>query len=244
MAITSNEAPWIELVGEYAARAKHDVKDGIAWMIVGLLESIGAAAMPPPSRRSSRPRPIFPRTPCLLLPGSIADSRRPAGDGGVGIQGTITRKPARNDLLDASRPGPGLSRSQRSGRALEIWNRLEPFSDDLRVRSIAATLVEEGQFDLALPRLTKMADQAEDKYRQTSLRLDAADLKVKLKKTGEAIADFEKLLGELNPEKLVVSRRPPAFEEVFLRSDDLAGLAKYYEKWLEKNKTDVDAIAA
>ena len=30
---------------------------------------------------------------------------------------------------------------------------------------------------------------------------------------------------------------------MFLRNDDLAGLAKYYEKWLAKNPADVDAIA-
>src|SRR5262249_49798912 len=56
-------------------------------------------------------------------------------------------------------------------------------------------------------------------------------------------ADFEKLLAELNPDSWLHRDVRRRIEEVFLRNDDLAGLAKYYEKWLEKQATDVDAIA-
>src|SRR5205085_2567507 len=55
--------------------------------------------------------------------------------------------------------------------------------------------------------------------------------------------DFEKLLGELNPESWLYRDVRRRIEDVFLRNDDLAGLAKYYEKWLEKNPSDVEAIA-
>jgi tetratricopeptide (TPR) repeat protein len=87
-------------------------------------------------------------------------------------------------------------RSQRTDKALDVWNRLEKlYPDDARVQEqIATTLVEEGQFEQALPRLVKLADATEDKYRQSALRMDAADLKVRLKKTPEALADFEKML--------------------------------------------------
>src|SRR5207248_4764499 len=108
---------------------------------------------------------------------------------------------------------------------------------------IATTLVEEGDYAQALPRLEKLVAASDDKYRQTSLRMDAADLKVKLKRTPEALADFEKLLGELNPDSWLYRDVRRRIEEVFLRNDDLAGLAKYYESWLAKHPTDVDAIA-
>ena len=144
------------------------------------------------------------------------------------LNGRSSRKPNRNDLLDAFQAlGRVYQRSQQTAKALEVWNRLEKlYPDDARVQEqIASTLVEEGQFDQALPRLVKLADQADDKYRQTSLRMDAADLKVKLKKSTEAIADFEKLLGELNPESWLHRDVRRRIEEVFLRNDDLAGLA-------------------
>ncbi|HSQ54318.1 MAG TPA: tetratricopeptide repeat protein, partial [Gemmata sp.] len=79
--------------------------------------------------------------------------------------------------------------------------------------------------------------------RQSTFRIEVAELKVKLKKTSEALADFEKILAELNPDSWLHRDVRRRIEEVFLRGDDLAGLAKYYEKWVEKHPTDVDAFA-
>ena len=63
------------------------------------------------------------------------------------------------------------------------------YPDDARVQEqIATTLVEEGQFDQALPRLEKLAAATDDKYRQATYRVEAAELKVKLKKTSAALA--------------------------------------------------------
>src|SRR5436189_6310930 len=73
--------------------------------------------------------------------------------------------------------------------------------------------------------------------------MDAADLKVKLKRSADALADFEKLLADLNPDSWLYRDVRRRTEEVFLRNDDRAGLAKYYESWLGKHPTDVDAIA-
>jgi tetratricopeptide (TPR) repeat protein len=47
----------------------------------------------------------------------------------------------------------------------------------------------------------------------------------------------------LNPDSWLYRDVRRRVEDVFLRNDDLGGLAKYYEKWLEKNPTDVDAVA-
>ena len=235
-----------KLVDEYTTRTKKDAKDGVAWMILGLIESqrgrdaaAVAAFQQAETNLPENAMASYYLGQSLILIGQ-ADAAAEA------FERAIERKPTRNDLLEAFQAlGRVYQRSQQTAKALEVWNRLEKlYPDDARVQEqIASTLVEEGQFEQALPRLVKLADQADDKYRQTSLRIEAADLKVKLKKSTEAIADFEKLLGELNPESWLHRDVRRRIEEVFLRNDDLAGLAKYYEKWLQKNTTDVDAIA-
>ena len=52
----------------------------------------------------------------------------------------------------------------------------------------------------------------------------AAELKVRLGKSTEALADFETLLGKLDPESWLYREVRRKVEEVFLRTDDLAGL--------------------
>lgn len=235
-----------QLINEYATRTKNDPKDGIAWMIVGLLESqrgrdalAVAAFRPAEASLPDNAMPPYYLGQSLVLLGQ-PDAAAEA------FERAIARKPNRNDLLDAFQAlGRVYQRAQRTEQALGVWSRLEKqFPDDARVQEqIATTLVEEGQFAQALPRLEKLSRQTEDKYRQSSLRMDAAELKVKLKKSADALADFEKLLGELDPESWLCRDVRRRIEDVFLRSDDLAGLTKYYERWLEKNPADVDAIS-
>ena len=201
------------LVGEYTARTKKDAKDGIAWMIVGLLESQrGRDAAAVSAFKQAEADLTDSAIPSYYLGQSLILVGQPEA-AAEAFERAITRKPNRNDLLDAFQAlGRVYQRSQRTEKALEVWARLEKlYPDDARVQEqIATTLVEEGQFEQALPRLTKLADQADDKYRQTSLRMDAADLKVKLKKTPAALTDFEKLLSELNPDSWLYRDVPPA----------------------------------
>jgi tetratricopeptide (TPR) repeat protein len=235
-----------KFVEEYAERAKKDPKDGVAWMIVGLVESQrsrdGAAVVAFQKAEDTlpdNPMASYYLGQCLVLigrPDAASDA----------FERAISRKPNRNDMLDAYQAlGRVFQRAQKTEKALEVWNRLEKqFPDDIRVQEqIATTLVEEGQYEQALPRLEKLVKGTDDKYRQATLRMEVADLKVKLKKSTDALLDFEKLLNELNPESWLYRDVRRRIEDVFLRNDDLAGLAKYYEKWLEKNTTDVEAIA-
>jgi tetratricopeptide (TPR) repeat protein len=224
-----------ELVREYVERTQKDTKDGAASLIVGLLESqrgrdAAAVAMfkQAEAKLPTNAMPAYYLGQSLVLvgqPGAAAEA----------FERAITRKPNRADLLDIFQAlGRVYQRAQKTEQALGVWNRLEKlFPDDARVQEqIATTLVEEGQFAQALPRLEKLAEQTEDKYRQSSLRMDVAELKVKLKKSAEALADFEKLLGELNPESWLYRDVRRRVEDVFLRSDDLAGLTKYFYRWV------------
>jgi tetratricopeptide (TPR) repeat protein len=235
-----------KLIKEYQDRTTGNPKDGASWMIIGLLESqrgkdaaAVAAFRQAEANLTDNPIPGYYLGQSLVLVGQPEAAAE-------AYERALTRKPNRNDLLDIFQAlGRVYQRAQRPEKALDVWSRLEKlFPDDARVQEqIATTLVEEGQFDQALPRLIKLAAATEDKYRQTSFRIDAAELKVKLKKTADALADFEKVLAELDPDSWLYRDVRRRVEDVFLRGDDLAGLAKYYEKWLEKNPTDVDAIA-
>ncbi len=234
------------LVTDYTARTQKNEKDGVAWMILGMLESQRGrdAAAVTAFRRAEAARSSDALASYYLGQSMILVGQPDAA--AEAFERAIRCKPNRNDLLEIFQAlGRVYQRAQRAEKALDVWNRLEKeFPTDMRVQEqIATTLTEEGQFDQALPRLVKLADQTDDKYRQSSLRMDIADLKVKLKRTSEAIADFEKLLGELNPDSWLYRDVRRRTEEVFLRNDDLAGLAKYYEQWLNKYPADVDAIA-
>jgi tetratricopeptide (TPR) repeat protein len=234
------------LIGEYATRTKKDPNDGVAWMIIGLLESQrGRDAAAVAAFRRAETALADNAIPPYYLGLSLVLVGQPEA-AAEAFERALVRKPNRNDLLDIFQAlGRVYQRSQRPEQALAVWSRLEKlYPDDARVEEqIATTLIEEGQLEQALPRLEKLIGQTDDKYRQSTLRMDAAELKVKLKRSADALTDFEKLLGELEPESWLHRDVRRRIEDVFLRNDDLAGLAKYYEKWLGKNATDVDAIA-
>jgi tetratricopeptide (TPR) repeat protein len=235
-----------QLIGEYRTRIQKGPKDGTAWMIVGLLEAQrGKDAAAVEAFRKAEEHLSTNAIPPYYLGQSLVLVGQPDA-AAQAFERAIARKPNRTDLLDVFQAlGRVYQRSQRPEKALEVWDRLEKlFPDDPRVQEqIATTLVEEGQYAQALPRLEKLISQTDDQYRKATLRMDAADLKVKLKKTPDALADFEKLLAELNPESWLYRDVRRRVEEVFLRNDDVAGLAKYYEAWLDKNPKDVDAVA-
>jgi tetratricopeptide (TPR) repeat protein len=235
-----------QLIGEYAGRTKKDPKDGSAWMIIGLLESQrGKDAAAVAAFRQAETNLPDNAIPGYYLGQSLVLVGQPDA-AAEAYERAISRKPNRNDLLDIFQAlGRVYQRAQQTDKALDVWNRLEKlFPDDARVQEqIVTTLIEESQFEQALPRLEKLAAKTDDKYRQSMFRIDIAETKVKLKKTTDALTDFEKLIAELDPDSWLHRDVRRRIEDVFLRADDLAGLAKYYEKWLEKNPTDVDAFA-
>jgi tetratricopeptide (TPR) repeat protein len=230
----------------YVKRTRKDPTDGIAWMVLGLLESqrgkdanAVAAFRQAEKHLGDNPLPSYYLGQSLVLVGQPEAAAE-------AFERAITRKPGRTDLLDIFQAlGRVYQRAQKSDKALAVWSRLEElFPDDQRVaEQIASTLVEEGQLDQALPRYEKLAQAARDPYQKATFRMEAAELKVRIKQTAKALKDFEDLLGELNPDSWLHREVRRKIEDVFLRNDDLAGLARYYDGWLAKNPADVDAIA-
>ncbi|HTK74898.1 MAG TPA: tetratricopeptide repeat protein, partial [Gemmataceae bacterium] len=235
-----------KLIGEYATRTKSDAKDGVAWMIIGLLESQrGKDAAAVAAFKQAEANLPDSATPAYYLGQSLVLVGQPDA-AAEAFERAIQRKPNRADLLDVFQAlGRVYQRAQKTEQALAVWTRLEQqFPDDLRVQEqIATTLAEEGQFEQALPRFEKLAKAVKDAYRQSTFRIEAAELKVRLKRSPQALADLEALLAELNPESWLYRDVRRKIEEVFLRGDDLAGLAKYYDGYLAKHPDDIDVMA-
>src|SRR5438128_4879917 len=235
-----------KLIGDYTARTKANAKDGVAWMIIGLLESQrGKDAAAVAAFRTAETHLPDDAMPAYYLGQSLVLVGQPDA-AAESFERAIRRKPNRADLLDIFQAlGRVYQRAQKTEQALAVWARLEQqCPGDLRVQEqIATTLAEEGQFEQALPRFEKLAKAVKDAYRQSTFRIEAAELKVRLKRSPQALADLEGLLGELNPESWLYRDVRRKIEEVFLRTDDLAGLAKYYDGYLGKHPDDIDVMA-
>ena len=143
------------------------------------------------------------------------------------LERALKRKPPRNDLLEIFQAlGRVYQRTQKAEQALAVWSRLEGlFPDDTRVKEqIATALTEEDQPALALPRFEALARTVKDPFRQVQLAMQAAELKVRLNRTEEALNDFEAMLAKLRPDSWLHKEVRRKIEEVFLRNDDRAGL--------------------
>jgi tetratricopeptide (TPR) repeat protein len=235
-----------KIVGQYSERTKKDPTDGTAWMVIGLLESQrGRDARAVEAFRQAEKHLPDNALASYYLGQSLVLVGRPE-QAALAFERAIERKPNRADLLDIFQAlGRVHQRAQHTEKALAAWGRLEKlFPDDRRVQEqIASTLAEEGQYAEALPRFEKLAKSGDDSYQQATFRMEAAELKVRLKQTDKALADFEELLTQLNPDSWLHREVRRKIEDVFLRSDDQAGLARYYEKWLGKNAEDVEVMA-
>ena len=90
--------------------------------------------------------------------------------------------------------------------------------------------------------IEELAKKAADPFRQVQLAMQAADLKVRLGRTDQALRDFETMLGKLRPDSWLHREVRRKIEEVFLRNDDQPGLVTYYERWTKKEPEDIEAL--
>src|SRR5262249_12016258 len=156
-------------IQSYVKHTKKDPTDGIAWMVLGLLESQrGKDANAVTAFRQAEKHLSDNPLPCYYLGQSLVLVGQPDA-AAEAFERAITRKPGRTDLLDIFQAlGRVYQRAQKPEKALDVWSRLEQvFPDDQRVgEQIASTLAEEGQFEQALPRYEKLAQSARDQYQK------------------------------------------------------------------------------
>jgi tetratricopeptide (TPR) repeat protein len=212
-------------------------ESGKAWMILGLMESLRGqdalavqALEKAEAKLADNPLVSFYLGQAFVLVGRTDQAV-------LALERAIERKPVQGDMLDVFQAlGRVHQRAQRNEQALAVWTRLEKlFPNDSRVQEqIATTLLEEGDHAAALPRFESLVKATKDPYRKSLFQMEAAEIKVRLGQGESAIADFEKLLGQLNPENWLYREVRRKLEQVFLRTEDQAGLVKYYETWLQK----------
>ncbi len=229
----------------YRDRLDKKPDDGAAWLILGLLEfqrgqdaAAVTALRSAEATRPDDPLPSFYLGQALVLVGQPENATE-------AFERALSRKPARTDLLDIFQAlGRVYQRTQKNDQALQVWNRLEAlFPADPRVQEqIALALAEENQPAAALPRFEALAKKATDPFRQVQLAIQAADLKVRLGRSQDALHDFEAMLGKLRPDSWLHREVRRKIEEVFLRNDDSAGLVAYYENWTKNETDDVEAL--
>ncbi len=234
-----------DFIKTYRDRLDKTPDDGSAWLILGLLEfqrgqdaAAVTALKSAETHRPSDPLPSFYLGQALVLIGQPENAAE-------AFERALTRKPARADLLEIFQAlGRVYQRTQKKDQALQVWNRLEAlFPGDSRVQEqIAQTLADENQPAAALPRFLALAKAATDPFRQVQLSIAAADLKVRLGNSQDALHDFEAMLGKLRPDSWLHREVRRKIEDVFLRNDDQAGLVAYYEQWSKKETDDVEAL--
>ncbi|MEO2019859.1 MAG: tetratricopeptide repeat protein, partial [Fuerstiella sp.] len=162
------------------------------------------------------------------------------------LERSLTRRPARAELAEIYQLlGRIYQRGQQSAQALGVWKRFEAtFPDDERIQEqIVTILIEEQQLEEALGRLTILSGNASDPSRRVKFGIDAAELKLRLGRKVEALADFETQAEQLKPGSWLFSDVRQRIEDSFLRSDDYAGLVDYYKAWVVRHPDDLDAMA-
>lgn len=220
--------------------------DGTGWMLLGLFEAHrGEDANAIDAFRKAEEFRADDALACYYLGQSLLLLGQPE-EAVAAYERALDREPRRTDLLEIFQQlGRVHQRAQRTEAALKVWERLEEmFPDDVRVQEqIAVTLVEEGEFALALPRYENLAKLVKDDYRKTMFRIEAAELKIRASRRDEGISDFEKLMSDLNPEGWLHRDVRRRIEDVFLRSGNQDGLVTYYQKWIEIHPDDVEGMA-
>ena len=234
-----------DFIKSYRDRLDKKPDDGTAWLILGLLEFQRGqdAAAVTALKNAETHRPIDP-LPSYYLGQALVLIGQPE-NAAEAFERALARKPARTDILDIFQAlGRVYQRTQKNDQAIQVWNRLEAlFPGDARVQEqIAQALADENQPAAALPRFEALANKTSDPFRQAQLAIQAADLKVRLGRSQDALRDFETMLGKLRPDSWLHREVRRKIEEVFLRNDDSAGLVAYYEQWTKKEPDDVEAL--
>lgn len=228
------------------AEQREGIDAAARWMIVGMIEA----------QRGHDPQAIVALTKAEQLQpanamapyylGQLLSLSGRTEEAADALERALRRKPAMADLMEIYQSlGQLYQRAQKRTEALSVWSRWEQqFPNDLRVQEqIATTLLEEEDFQNALPRFEVLARATRDKYRQSQFQVEIAEIKIRLGKTSEGIKELEALLGLLNPDNWLYRDVRRRIEAVYLKGNDAAGLQAYYEAWIDKHPEDLDAIS-
>ena len=234
-----------ETLDEQAAASKDANQTSALWTVIGLIEQRGGrdeqAAAAFLKAETARPEDAFSS---WYLGRSLMQLGR-AAEAAEAFERSISRSPEKTELIQIFQElGRALRRSQQPDKAAEVWKRMEQsFPKDLRVKEqIATTLFEEGDFESALLRFSELATLHRDPDQAAQAAMKAAELKLRLGRKEEALADFESQLEKLDSDSWLFREARSRIEDVYRRTQDEPGLVSYYEAWLKSHPDDVDAM--
>ena len=233
-----------ELLAEYKARAEAAPDDPKAFLLLGMVaarrheESTASEAF----GRAAELDKTSPLAASLWADALLAQGR--TREAARALEIALQRNPSKETLADLmTKLGRIYERLGETDAAARIWRRLDealPDDPDVSLR-VAETLAEEGKFAESLERYEKLIRlSASDDYARVRYALAAADLKIKLGRRADALADFEKIRSELSAENWLSRSVNDRFERLFLDESDDAGLADFYENRLLKNPNDAE----
>ena len=232
-------------VEELQRRTKANSGDGVAWMLLGLIESQrrmdSEAIVAFTEAEKLRPNdalPAYYRGQSLLRIGEPSKATE-------AFEIAIQRKPTRIVLLEIfEQLGRTHQRLNQNELAIEVWKRLEAqFPGDTRVlEQIASILNQEGVYADARPRYQQLVLATKDAYQRTQFRIEAAQIQIRLGANAKGMAELETILGDLKPDGWLYREVQRKIEEVFLKSSDPAGLVGYYESKLGKSPDDIESM--
>ncbi len=158
----------------------------------------------------------------------------------------LQHDPPRAERLEiAKRLGRIHSRSGRTAEAIKVWGDVaKQFPDDrLILQELAELLAEEGQADEAIRTYRRLGELSKsDAYRKISAKIEVGQIQASQGKMKDAIATFDEALAQVDPESWLAREIRRRVEEIFVRSDDDAGLASYYRERLKQRPDDLNAM--
>ncbi len=216
-----------------------------SWMIIGLLESHrqNHAEAVPAFEQAEAKRPDD-ALPSWMLGRSLAELDRHA-DAAVALERAITKNPDRASLLQIYQDlGRAYRRAQQPDKANDVWQRMETkFPSDVRVKEqIAATLLDEGDFENCLRRYEELATLQTDPSLAAQSRMVVGDLQMKLGQTEAARKTFEDVMSHLDSESWLYRDARRRIEDLFAQQDNPEALIAYYDQWLKDHPEDLDAM--
>jgi tetratricopeptide (TPR) repeat protein len=222
-----------------------DKSSGEAWMLLGMVQ-MQRGQDADASMAFEKAEVMLPKEPLvsyylgktLVLLGDVDRAAQ-------ALERAIERKPAKADMLVIFQElGRLYQRMRRSNDAAAVWSRMETFfpGDSQVQEQIAIVLAEEGDSEEALKRFEALAKSNKDRFRQLEMAVRAAQLKETVGRRDDALADFEKLLAQVNPDSWMYLDLRTRIDNVFLSRSDYDGLANYYNAWMEKHPDDIDAM--
>ncbi|MDV6033396.1 MAG: DUF1583 domain-containing protein [Phycisphaera sp. RhM] len=235
----------IDGLTDKAEAATDDDESGRHWMVAGLLQlqrSEDAAAIEALAAAEAKlpdnPLAAYYHGQALLMVGRTDEAT-------AAMQRAIDLKPSRQDHLNfAGQLGRLYQRAGKTQAALRIWTQLEksfPGDDGVRQR-IARVMIEEGDVQGALARYDALAKDARTPNDKIVFAMRAADLRAQSGDRATAIGQFETLLGKLRPGSYLYDDARRRIEATFLSSGDYAGLAEYYQTWVNAHPEDLGAV--